>query len=111
MSAVTTHILDTAAGHPAAGVPVRLEARTHGTWQRLADAATDADGRVRDLGPDRLEAGVYRIVFDTATYFAAARKAAFYPEVDVVFEIHDPEQHHHVPLLLSPYGYTTYRGS
>lgn len=111
MSAVTTHVLDTSAGQPARGVPVRLEAREGGAWHPLAETATDADGRARDLGPDRLEAGVYRLVFDTATYFAATATPAFYPEVNVVFDIPDPEQHYHVPLLLSPYGYATYRGS
>lgn len=111
MSAVTTHVLDTAAGRPAGGVPVRLETRTGDAWEPLGRAATDTDGRARDLGPERLEAGTYRIVFDTATYFAATGTAAFYPEVDVVFEIADVEEHYHVPLLLSPYGFTTYRGS
>lgn len=111
MSAVTTHILDTSAGQPARGVPVRLHARGGDAWQPVAETATDSDGRARDLGPDRLEAGVYRLVFDTAAYFAATATPAFYPEVHVVFEIPDPEQHYHVPLLLSPYGYATYRGS
>lgn len=111
MSAVTTHILDTAAGRPAPGVPVRLDVRSGDGWRTLAEVATDGDGRARDLGPDHLDAGTYRIAFDTATYFAAMGSSAFYPEVDVVFEIADPEQHYHVPLLLSPYGYSTYRGS
>lgn len=111
MSAITTHILDTAAGRPAPGVPVRLETREDGGWRTLAEAATDADGRARDLGPGHVDAGTYRLVFDTGTYFAALQQPAFYPEVAVVFEIPDPEQHYHVPLLLSPYGYSTYRGS
>lgn len=111
VSTVTTHILDTAAGHPAPGVPVRLDAREGDEWRTVAEAATDADGRARDLGPGHVEAGTYRIVFDTGTYFAATDRPAFYPEVVIVFEIRDPEQHYHVPLLLSPYGYSTYRGS
>lgn len=109
MSAVTTHVLDTGRGRPAAGVPVRLE-RCYGATV-LVRARTDGDGRVQDLGPDRLDAGDYRIVFDTGAYFARLGQAAFYPEVTVTFTLADPEQHYHVPLLLSPYGYSTYRGS
>jgi len=107
MSAVTTHVLDTATGRPAAGVPVRLEAAEGAAWVTVATAVTDADGRVRELGPERLAPGVHRLVFDTAAYLG---DAAFFPEVSVVF---DPAggAHHHVPLLLSPYGYSTYRGS
>lgn len=111
MSAITTHILDTAMGRPAPGVPVRLDARKAEAWKALAEAATDADGRIRDLGPARAHPGTYRLVFDTATYFAAMRQQAFYPEITIAFEVGDPEQHYHVPLLLSPYGYSTYRGS
>jgi 5-hydroxyisourate hydrolase len=107
-SAVTTHVLDTALGRPAAGVPVRLEDEF---GRVVATSATDADGRARDLGPGRLEAGVYRLVFDTSAYFGHSGQNGFYPEVRIVFTLADPEQHHHVPLLLSPYGYSTYRGS
>ncbi|MEP6695367.1 MAG: hydroxyisourate hydrolase [Pseudonocardiales bacterium] len=104
MSAVTTHLLDTMRGRPAAGVPVRLE---HRDGTVLAETITDDDGRATDLGPDRLGAGDYRLIFDTAALF----DRAFYPEVTVTFTIADPDQHHHVPLLLSPFGYSTYRGS
>ncbi len=114
MSGITTHVLDTAAGRPAAGVPVRLELRTPDRgWVTLAERATDADGRVRDLldGGARLDAGTYRLTFGTGAYFAARGQDAFFPEAAVVFEVREPAQHHHVPLLLSPFGYSTYRGS
>lgn len=118
MSAVTTHVLDTARGQPAAGVPVvlervaaPLEQLASSTWEQLAAAATDADGRARDLGPERVDAGSYRLRFDTGRYFSAAGLEAFYPEVVVTFVVADAGQHYHVPLLLSPFGYSTYRGS
>lgn len=95
---LSTHILDAGTGRPAADVEVRLE-RRDGTL--ITVARTDADGRITDWSPD---AGVYRLVFDTADH-------AFYPEVAVTFRITDPDEHHHVPLLLSPFAYTTYRGS
>ncbi|GAA1240446.1 hydroxyisourate hydrolase [Prauserella halophila] len=107
MSHVTTHVLDTARGRPAAGVPVRLDARD-GDWSTVATAATDDDGRARDLGPDALPAGVYRLVFDTESYLG---EDCFLPEVTVTFRIIDPTAHHHVPVLLSPFAYSTYRGS
>jgi 5-hydroxyisourate hydrolase len=118
VSAVTTHVLDTARGQPAAGVPVVLEhvaapldQPAAGTWERLAAASTDADGRVRDLGPERAEPGRYRLRFDTGRYFDDQAVDAFYPEVVVTFVVAEPDQHYHVPLLLSRYGYSTYRGS
>ena len=98
MSHVTTHVLDTAAGRPAAGIPVRLFAG----GELLADGITDADGRVSALGPDALAPGDYRLEFDVAT--------PFLPRVVIEFTITGPE-HYHVPVLLSPYGFTTYRGS
>ncbi|HWL97431.1 MAG TPA: hydroxyisourate hydrolase [Nocardioidaceae bacterium] len=107
-SAVTTHVLDVALGRPAAGVPVRLE-RPDGST--VADGRTDADGRIADLGPERLEAGTYRLRFDTAAYYQASGQRGFYPEVTVTFSLADPGQHHHVPLLLSPFSFSTYRGS
>ncbi|MGQ0734625.1 MAG: hydroxyisourate hydrolase [Acidobacteriota bacterium] len=113
MSAITTHVLDTARGRPAAGVPVALDRRVSaGEWQRIADGDTDADGRLRTLLPDGapLASGVYRLTFDTARYFAASGASSFYPEVTVVFES-TGEAHYHVPLLISPFGYSTYRGS
>jgi len=126
MSQITTHVLDTARGAPAAGVPVRLE-RVSGSGPggagpgeagmglagtgELGRASTDADGRVSDLGPQRLPAGTYRLVFDTAGYFAQQRTAGFFPEVAVTFTVGGEGQHYHVPLLLSPFGFATYRGS
>ncbi len=107
MSAITTHVLDTAAGRPAANVPVLLEHLTPQGWQPIAHGVTDGDGRLRTLLPDgyTLTAGDYRITFDTRD------RSAFYPSVSVQFAIQDPAQHYHVPLLLSPFGYSTYRGS
>ncbi|GAA3577470.1 hydroxyisourate hydrolase [Amycolatopsis ultiminotia] len=104
MSLVTTHVLDTAAGKPAAGIPVRLEHEA----TLLAQGVTDADGRIRDLGPDTLEPGRYRLVFDTAAHLGPE---AFFPEVTIAFRISDGTAHHHVPVLLSPFAYSTYRGS
>jgi len=113
MSAVTTHVLDTTLGRPASGVPVRLEQVVPGaaTATPVAAATTDSDGRVGDLGPDRLESGDYRLTFDTATYFAATGQNGFYPCVSITFTVADPVQNHHVPVLLSPFAYSTYRGS
>ncbi|HEX6517254.1 MAG TPA: hydroxyisourate hydrolase [Nocardioidaceae bacterium] len=111
MSAVTTHVLDTALGRPGRGVPVRLERLGGAQGTVLAEAATDDDGRARDLGPDRLDAGTYRLVFDTAAYHAATGQSGFFPEVAITFTLTDPAQHYHVPLLLSPFAYSTYRGS
>jgi hydroxyisourate hydrolase len=103
---LSTHVLDAGAGEPAPGVPVRLELEHDGGWVELAAGVTDADGRLRDWVPDELwHAGTYRLTFDTAD------RSAFFPEVSVVFFVSEPDRHHHVPLLLSPYGYTTYRGS
>ena len=116
VSAVTTHVLDTARGSPAAGVPVRLEQVSgRGGPIEIAAAATDGDGRARSLGPARLPAGVYRLVFDTGAYLDGQRPggepAAFFPEVSVTFRMDGTTPHCHVPLLLSPFGYSTYRGS
>jgi len=113
-SPITTHVLDTAQGHPAEGVPVILEIRTpKGEWKRLADAETDKNGRVAALLGEhhRLEAGTYLMTFKTAAYFTRQKIKGFYPAVTVLFEVTDPTQHYHIPLLLSPYGYSTYRGS
>lgn len=109
MSAITTHVLDTARGHPAAGVAIRLERG----GEVLGRGETDADGRLRTLLPSGapLAPGTYRLVFETAGYFAAQGVEAFYPEVSVDFQVRDGGQHYHVPLLLSPFGYSTYRGS
>ena len=113
MSPVTTHVLDTAKGCPASGLPIRLElCNDDGTFTVLAEKITDADGRIKDLmEPGALQAKTYRMTFDTGSYYLAAGETTFYPSVTVLFEIAEPDQHHHVPLLLSPFGYSTYRGS
>ena len=106
MTTFSTHVLDTTAGVPAAGVPVTLERASGGGWETVASGRTDADGRLREwVAAADWSAGRYRITFDTAG------RSAFFPEVSVVFEVADPGRHLHVPLLLSPFGYTTYRGS
>ena len=111
MSSLSTHVLDAVSGQPAAGVRVSLEGRVGEQWQPLGGGVTDADGRLRDLAPDGLDAGVHRLVFATGEYFAATGQTGFYPEVPVVFEVTDPNRHYHIPLLLSPYAFSTYRGS
>ena len=112
MSPVTTHILDTSTGRPAAGVPITLEALRGGTWHAVGEGTTDADGRVKDLlTRDRFAPGHWRIRFVTGVYFARAGTTAFYPYVEIVFDVRDADQHYHVPLLLNPFGYSTYRGS
>lgn len=108
MSQITTHVLDTASGTPARGVPVTLHAPDGAV---LAEKDSGADGRVPDLGPDSLPAGTYRLVFDTGSYFAAAGIETFFPQVTIDFSITDGGEHYHVPLLLSPFAYSTYRGS
>jgi 5-hydroxyisourate hydrolase len=110
-SHVTTHVLDSVSGRPATSVGVVLEHHVHGSWREIATARTDADGRVSALGPAAVPAGRYRITFDTGTYFAARGQATFYPHVTIVFELDDESAHYHVPLLLSPFAYSTYRGS
>ncbi len=111
MSGITTHVLDTARGRPAAGVSVALARQSGAGWTELATASTDANGRVANLLPVHVKspAGTYRLRFDVAAYFAIQGAAPFYPYIEVVFDIRDTE-HYHVPLLVSPFGYTTYRG-
>lgn len=104
---ISTHVLDAVTGRPAAGLEVTLSAHADGEWRELSARSTDADGRVPDLAGEAA-VGVYRLSFDTETYLAGD---TFYPEVVVVFRITDAGAHHHVPLLLSPFGYSTYRGS
>ncbi len=110
MTQVTTPVLDAAFGTPAVGVGVTLDAQTPDGWREVGSGATDADGRIGAIGADRLPAGVYRLVFATGDYFDATRRPAFYPEVQVAFRVSGTE-HFHVPLLLSPFSYSTYRGT
>jgi 5-hydroxyisourate hydrolase len=114
MSRISTHVLDTAKGKAAAGVPVHLE-RQHpaGNWISLGSGQTDQDGRCGQLLPDgaTLVEGVYRLTFDTASYFAACGVDGLYPAVEIQFRVGSGETHFHIPVLLSPNGYTTYRGS
>lgn len=111
MSQISTHVLDTARGVPAVGMPVALQRMVGRTWTPLAIAATDASGRVTDLGDDDLEEGQYRLTFDTASYFSTSDQTAFFPEVIVTFAVAGGGQHYHVPMLLNPFGYSTYRGT
>lgn len=113
MSPITTHVLDTRLGQPAAGVSVLLEKLdATGGWQTIASGVTNADGRIAELlAPDGLATGRHRMTFDTGPYFDNEQVEYFYPSVAVEFEITAVDQHYHVPLLLSPFGYSTYRGS
>lgn len=111
MSGITTHVLDTSRGCPAAGVPVVLERAVDSVWQPVGRGMTDADGRASDLLSSPPVDGRYRLTFDTDAYFHAVGEAGFYPEVSVTFVVGRGEEHYHVPLLLSPFGYSTYRGS
>ena len=113
MSAITTHILDVSRGVTARGVPVVLERETSSGWEIIGKGATDEDGRLRDLldASAILKAGNYRLTFDTKMYFAGQQIESFYPQVVVAFTVQDAAQHYHLPLLLSPFGYSTYRGS
>lgn len=108
---LSSHVLDGTSGTPAVGVSVRWDRLAAGGWEPVAQEVTDADGRVTDWGGSVPERGTHRLVFGTGEYFAARRLPTFYPEVMVVFEVTDPDEHHHVPLLLSPFAYSTYRGS
>ena len=109
---LSTHILDTALGRPAANVALRLSRLHDKLWQPLGQGHTDSDGRCKTLlGEHPLEAATYRIRFDTADYFAALHIPSLYPYVEITFTITDPAQHYHIPLLVTANGYTTYRGS
>jgi 5-hydroxyisourate hydrolase len=109
---ISTHVLDATTGRPAAGLELVLSRQEGSRWHELARRRTGVDGRVADLAPGAA-AGVHRIVFATEAYLKAQSPTAetFYPEIVVIFRITDPAGHHHVPLLLSPYAYSTYRGS
>jgi len=116
---LSTHVLDATTGRPAAGVGVRLDCATgewsdHAGWVPAGQGQTDADGRLRLASQDGaadFDPGIYRITFGTGAYFTARGSASFYPEVTITFEMTARDEHYHVPLLLSPYAYSTYRGS
>lgn len=109
---LTSHVLDLALGQPARGLAARLEVLDGTSWRAVTTAVTDDDGRTGDLlGGAPLDARTYRLTFETGAYFAATERASFYPHVQVTFVVTATAQHHHVPLLLSPFGYSTYRGS
>lgn len=112
MSQLTTHVLDIAAGKPAKNISIRLMHKANDSWDTIAQGVTNADGRIADLLPagKKLVAGNYKMVFETGHYYAANKISTFYPVVEVIFTVAD-ESHYHVPLLISPYGYSTYRGS
>ena len=112
MSQITTHVLDTAAGKPGRGLSVRLMNKTNNNWQTIAQGITNTDGRVSDLLPEgkSLSPGIYKIVFETGNYYSEQKIRTFYPSVEILFTVFD-DSHYHIPLLISPFGYSTYRGS
>ena len=114
MSGITTHILDVSIGKPASGVLVTLDRQSsNGDWESIGSQKTDSDGRARDLisDDDSLSAVAHRLTFDVGSYFRDRKVDGFYQEVTIAFVVKDASQHYHVPLLLSPFGYSTYRGS
>jgi 5-hydroxyisourate hydrolase len=111
VSHVTTHILDTTRGRPAAGVSVRLEVQAPDAWREIASAVTDEDGRILNLGPARLQPGRYRLEVDVGAYFQQAQVEPFFTSVQLGFTLTDPAQHYHVPLLITPFAVSSYRGS
>jgi len=113
MSGISTHVLDTSIGRPAGGLSVVLEIESSaGAWKEVARRISDLDGRIADLlAPGSLAEGTYRMTFDTEAYFRSRNVQGFYPNITVVFQVRDAAQHHHIPVLLTPYGYSTYRGS
>ena len=108
---ITTHVLDLATGKPGRGIAIELERTERGVWHLVGGGVTDDDGRVRTLTPSGVPEGTYRIRFQVGAYFAAREIEAFFPVVEIQFVVADGGQHYHVPLLLSPYGFSTYRGS
>lgn len=112
MSQITTHVLDTSSGKPAPGINIKLYYSENQNWKSLAEGVTNNDGRIIDLlsENEKLKKGIYKMIFETGFYFSQKKLKCFYPYVEIVFEISD-EEHYHIPLLLSPFGYTTYRGS
>jgi 5-hydroxyisourate hydrolase len=113
MSPITTHVLDTALGRPAQGIAVLVEIHRGDAWVELARGTTNADGRIPNLLPDgtRLQTGTHRFTFDTGGYHRAQGVRGFYPLVQILAQLEEAGGHYHIPLLLSPFGYSTYRGS
>lgn len=112
MSAITTHVLDTSRGRPAAGVRVELHLKSGENWKPIGQDQTDANGRCQNLSTEaRIETGTYRLLFYASAYYQALNIETFYEEIPIIFEVLDANAHYHVPLLLSPFGYSTYRGS
>jgi 5-hydroxyisourate hydrolase len=112
IASITTHVLDTSIGQPAQGVAVTLEIESHNGWRVVGHGKTNSDGRATELlSGEKLIEGKYRLRFDTGAYFSARTISSFFPSVEITFLVRDPAQHYHVPLLLGPHGYTTYRGS
>lgn len=111
MSTLSTQVIDTSRGGPVDGLPVALERHDGELWRHLTGTSTDEEGRIEDLLPDGtpLTRGTYRLTYDTGTYFTANEQPAFYPVIRIVFEVQDDHEHHHIPLLLGPYGYSTCR--
>ncbi|WP_309641314.1 2-oxo-4-hydroxy-4-carboxy-5-ureidoimidazoline decarboxylase [Flavobacterium sp.] len=112
VSQITTHVLDTAVGLPGKDISIRLQSKQNGIWQTIAQGITNSDGRIPDLLPQEknLKPDIYKMVFDTGNYYQQQNLKTFYPEVEIQFSTFD-ESHYHVPLLVNPFGYSTYRGS
>lgn len=108
---ITTHVLDTSRGKPASNVGVKLEMRREDRWEEVGRGETDNDGRCKTLTPGPITTGIYRLCFDTGSYFRERHIETFFPEAVITFTVGEAEQHYHVPLLVSPFGYSTYRGS
>jgi len=110
---ISTHVLNTASGKPAAGVAVVLQYKEGKNWEELGRSLTDLQGRAADLYPAKkpLQMGIYRLVYETGVYFKGQGTKTFFPQVEIIFEVEKTDEHYHVPLLLSPFGYSTYRGS
>ena len=113
MSAITTHVLDISRGCPGSGIEVALQIRSDGEWKQIGNGVTDANGRCNTLMAvdGQIQAGTYRLLFGVGAYYRARQTETFYAEIPIIFEVLHPEAHYHVPLLISPFGYSTYRGS
>ena len=111
MTRITTHVLDTSRGQPASGIMVRLDRLTGARSEPVASARTDVEGRVRELTSEPVPTGHYRLSFETAEWFRASGRETLYPEIVIHFSVSESEPHYHIPVLLAPFGYTTYRGS